>query len=75
MREIEISIGDIVFDGVEVPDAGAFRAALVASLTSLVSAHEGPLEGGAASELHGAALSGVDNLGADVARSLWGAIA
>jgi len=75
MRDIEISIGHIVLDGVDVPDEGAFRESLVASLTSLASGHEGPIAGGTAAELHGAALSGVDDLGTSVARSVWGAMA
>lgn len=75
MRDIEISIGHIVFDGVDVPDEGAFRESLVESLSSFVSAHEGPVAGGQAVELRGAALSGVDNLGPRVAQSVWEAIA
>lgn len=75
MRDVEISIGHIVLDGVEVPDEAAFRESLVASLTSLAAGHDGPLCGGTAAELHGSALSGVDDLGTSVARSVWGAIA
>ena len=74
MRDIEISIGHIVFDGVEVPDETAFRESLVATLTSLASAHAGPIGGGEAAELRGSPLSGVDDLGSSVARSVWGAV-
>jgi len=75
MRDIEISIGDIVVDGVDVPDEGAFRESLVASLTSLAARHDGPIAAGAAAELRGASLSSVDNLGAGVAQSVWEAMA
>jgi hypothetical protein len=75
MRDIEISIGEIVLDGVEVPDEAAFRESLVASLTTLASAHKGSIGEGCAAELQGAALSGVDNLGSRVAQSVWGALA
>jgi len=64
-----------VLDGVDVPDEEAFRESLVASLASLAAGHDGPIEGGQAVELRGAELSGVDNLGASVARSIWGAVA
>jgi hypothetical protein len=74
MRDIEISIGQIVFDGVDVPDEAAFQESLVASLTWLASAHAGPVVGGQAAELRGAALSGVDGLGPSVAQSVWEAI-
>ena len=74
MREVEISIDHLVVEGVEVPDEAAFRESLVSSLTALASAHEGPITGGAAAELRGEALSGVDSLGAEVAQSVWGSM-
>ena len=75
MRDFEISIGQIVFDGVEVPDEAAFRESLAASLGALAAGHDGPLESGTAIELNGAALSNVGDLGLNVAQSIWGAIA
>lgn len=74
MREVEIAIDHLVVEGVDIPDEAAFRESLVQSLTALASAHDGPIEGGAAVELRGSAVSGVDDLGADVARSVWRAI-
>jgi len=74
MRDISISIDEIVLDGVAVPDEAAFRDSLVASLTSLASSSSGDFSGGTAAELRGAPLSGVDDLGARVARSVWGSM-
>ena len=74
MREVEISIGHIVVEGLEVPDEAAFRESLARSLTALAERHEGPIAGGTAAELRGSAVSGVDDLGAGVAQSVWEAI-
>jgi hypothetical protein len=71
MREVSISIDEIVLDGVAVADEGAFRAGFVAELTALATGHHGGIPGGTAPELHGALLSNVDNMGASVARSVW----
>ncbi|GIH06865.1 hypothetical protein Rhe02_49320 [Rhizocola hellebori] len=71
MRDISIAIDEIVLNGVSVPDEGGFRASLIAELTTLALGHTGAISGGAAPELHGTALSDVDNLGAQVAQSVW----
>jgi hypothetical protein len=71
MHDVSISIDQIVLDGVALPDEGGFRASLVAELTALASGHTGAISGGTAAELHGTALSDVDDLGTRVARSVW----
>lgn len=75
-RDVCIDIDEIVFEGVDVSDLEAFRAALGAELTGLAAGHRREYPGGTASVLHGAPVvqSAADSLGADVARSAWSSI-
>jgi hypothetical protein len=72
-RDVRIDIDEIVIDGVDVGDVGAFRAALVAELTGLASGHRGDYPSGRAYELRGSPVesSPSERLGASVARSAW----
>lgn len=71
---IRIHIDEIVLHGVDPGDPVAFRAAVEAELTRLVSTHDGALSAGRAYELHGTAVSTGDGLARDVARSAFHSI-
>jgi hypothetical protein len=73
VNAVRLRIDEIVLDGVDVPDVGAFRTSLVAELSRLASGHQGTYPSGAAPVLVGTPVgpSTVDGLGAEVARSVW----
>lgn len=73
---VHIDIGEIILNGVEVPDVAAFRAALMLELTGLAADHHGEIAGGTEHELHGSPvyLSTSERLAGQVARSTWHSI-
>jgi hypothetical protein len=75
---VSVHIGEIVIDGVAVADVGAFRAAVMDTLTRLAAEHAGGYPSGEATLLVGTpvvagGLAEAD-LGVRVAHSVWRSI-
>lgn len=69
---IHLSIGEVVLDGLTVPDPERFRTEFAAELTRLATVHGGQAAAGRAPVLYGAAVEGADPVA--LARSVWGSV-